>query len=287
MGLAFQLQSHFKMRKHLLFITFFIALLSGCDKIEDPFLTPPPPYGDRVIVVEDYTGHRCKNCPKAAKDLKEIEEVYGERIIGIAVHAGAGNFTNPSPPNYPTNFKTPAGNAMANFFGVSFLPVGMTSRVGYTPTGNSHLQPHGQWASTVNENIEKFAEVIIEPTVTYNSADSLVTVDVDITTTTDLAYNLKYVVLLLEDNIVAPQLMPDDTRDTTYVHHDVLREAFTQPLGDDLTTSATTTGTVITKQVAGKLKLPDWNENECEIVVYVSHADTYEILQAAKVKLIP
>jgi len=271
--------------KQLFYFLLATVAISSCDVVDDPFLTPPPPFGDRVMVVEDYTGHYCKNCPKAAKQLKEIEEAYGDRVIGIAVHAGPGIFTAPNPPDYPEDFRTQDGNKMANFFNIAFLPVGMVSRIGYTATGSDHLQAFTQWPTTVNDNIEKFAEIVIEPSVDYNSADSTVTVSVDFTTVEDLDFNLTYVVLITEDNIVAPQLMPDDSRDSAYVHHHVLRDVFTQALGDDLTTGPTTAGTSIMKQIVGTVRKSEWNEDECEIVVYVSNADTYEILQAAKVSL--
>lgn len=274
-----------KVTKHIFVFIFGIVALIGCDIVDDPFLTPPEPYGDRVIVVEDYTGHRCKNCPKAAKQLKEIEAAYGDRVIGIGVHAGPGIFTAPSPPDYPTDFRTQDGNAMANFFNIAFLPVGMVSRIGWTSSGSEHLQAYTQWPTTVNDNIAKFAEVVIESSVSYNSGDSTATVNVEVTTVEDLDYALKYVVLILEDNIVSPQLMPDDSRDTAYVHHHVLRDAFTQALGDDLTTSSTKAGTNIMKQISGTVRKSAWNEDECEIVVYVSNAETYEILQATKFSL--
>ena len=43
------------------------TILNSCDKVEGPVKEVlPPPSGNRKVLVEDYTGHRCGNCPRAA-----------------------------------------------------------------------------------------------------------------------------------------------------------------------------------------------------------------------------
>ena len=53
----------------------------------------------KKILLEDYTGHKCGNCPRAAEKAEELKEIYGDQLIPIAIHAGffasdfGGNFT--------------------------------------------------------------------------------------------------------------------------------------------------------------------------------------------------
>src|SRR5204862_7030097 len=94
----------------------------------------------RKILIEDYTGFKCGNCPAGASILyNQLKPIYGNDLITIAVHASPSNtFTEPSPPaslppnapagSYSTDFRTPAGEAWLAFFNVSANRNGMVSR---------------------------------------------------------------------------------------------------------------------------------------------------------------
>ena len=64
------------------------AAVASCDYIDEPFRNPggggtATANGDtvlqteRAVLVEDFTGHQCKNCPKASKVLKQLDSLYG------------------------------------------------------------------------------------------------------------------------------------------------------------------------------------------------------------------
>lgn len=44
----------------------------------------------RVTVMEEGTGAWCGYCPRGAVGMEKLEELYGDKFIGIAVHAGDG-----------------------------------------------------------------------------------------------------------------------------------------------------------------------------------------------------
>ena len=259
---------------------------TACDVITDPIkeggIIKPPDSTTvlRKILIEDFTGHICKNCPEAAKQIKTLEGVYGEQIVGLGIHAGPSNFTGVTS-DYPTDFRTPDGNQIGAFFFGSVssiaLPSGMISRKDYNG-GTSHIKAYSSWPSECAKLVDSVAHISIKPTISYNATSRQVTVDVTVEALKAFLTDLKYVVLVTESGIVSPQLMPDDTRDTNYVHNHVLRDVFTQALGDELALSPITQGQVITKQITGTLDA-DWDENHCEIIVYVFNASNYEILQ--------
>ena len=71
------------MKKITFLIIFAIAglFLASCDKIEEGEYIKDGSsiwYG-RKIVVLDFTGHKCGNCPKGHKALSLLEEKYGEQ----------------------------------------------------------------------------------------------------------------------------------------------------------------------------------------------------------------
>lgn len=48
------------------------------------------------VLVEDFTGQRCVNCPDAAQMLTQLkEETYGDRMILVAMHAGGLSLGTP------------------------------------------------------------------------------------------------------------------------------------------------------------------------------------------------
>src|SRR5512133_2768801 len=83
------------MKRSIIFLAGFVALfwMVSCDKLDEPYavkktgsdtITGPV----RKVLLEDYTGHKCVNCPKAAMDARVMEEALGGRLILMAVHAG-------------------------------------------------------------------------------------------------------------------------------------------------------------------------------------------------------
>jgi len=88
------------MKQLLLSLGIFTLLFMtpSCDVIDQPFKgnvqDTTSTQQQRNVLIEDFTGHRCKNCPKASKAIEALVDAYGSRIIGLAIHAGPGNFTN-------------------------------------------------------------------------------------------------------------------------------------------------------------------------------------------------
>ncbi len=275
--------------KSAFYTLLFAGFFSGCDVIDNPIkggIKPPPAEGVRKVLIEDFTGHQCKNCPNAAEEIHKLQGIYGDNVIGIGIHAGPSNFTGTNA-DYPTDYRTADGNEIAVFFYGSIsgmpLPSGMVSRVGYP---GSHIKSYTSWPTIASEILDSVPTVKIEATVSYNASDSSTTVNVEATALKDFTDDLKVVVLITESGIVSPQLMPDGSRNVNYVHQHVLRDAFTPALGEDLALAPITNASVLTKQVVGTVKSA-WVAANCDIVVYVYNDRTKEILQAEQIAVIP
>ncbi|NCD42222.1 MAG: hypothetical protein EOL88_09040 [Bacteroidia bacterium] len=108
-----------------------MVLFTGCDKIEAPYLINKGPVeggggetGKRVILLEEFTGHACVNCPEAALLLNDLKTLYGEQLLVISVHAGF--FAMPLG-ELTADYRTAAGTAINDYFGVTANPSGMVS----------------------------------------------------------------------------------------------------------------------------------------------------------------
>ena len=76
------------MKRTLLLVSIVALMFQGCDKIDAPYLEKPVindttdtnTYVQKVLI-EDFTGHRCGNCPRAHEALKALEDLYGSKIV--------------------------------------------------------------------------------------------------------------------------------------------------------------------------------------------------------------
>lgn len=273
------------MKQLLLSLGIFTLLFMtpSCDVIDQPFKgnvqDTTSTQQQRNVLIEDFTGHRCKNCPKASKAIEALVDAYGLRIIGLAIHAGPGNFTNTNT-DYPTDFTTPEGKAIQNFFGTNFLPVGMVNRENWTASGNGHWSPYTNWPTLSSEAIDSTLNIALEASASVNNGN--LEVSAKGLPQMGLLHDLNIAVLIKESNIVSPQLMPDDTRDSNYVHMNVLRDYVTDTWGESFGTSPMLPGDTL----SGNYTIAwnsDWVQSNAAVVVYVFNPTNYRILQVIEI----
>ena len=273
------------MKQLLLSLSIFTLLFMtpSCDVIDQPFKgniqDTTSTQQQRNVLIEDFTGHRCKNCPKASKAIEALVDAYGSRIIGLAIHAGPGNFTNTNT-DYPTDFTTPEGKAIQNFFGTNFLPVGMVNRENWTASGNGHWSPYTNWPTLSSEAIDSTLRIALEASAVVNSGN--LEVSAKGLPQMGLLHDLNIAVLIKESNIVSPQLMPDDTRDSNYVHMNVLRDYVTDTWGESFGTSPMLPGDTLSGNYTIAWNT-DWVQSNAAVVVYVFNPSNYRILQVIEI----
>ena len=283
--------------KHLLsFLLLLItwALAHSCDVITEPFKENPNPVdtssvvrGDtlvqtaRAVFIEDFTGHRCKNCPKASKAIKALDSIYGPTlIIPVALHAGVGasSFTGVTA-DYPTDFTTTEGDDIATLFGIDALPMGMVQRADYP---DAHKKTWGSWAGLAAQEIASSPEALFTLSAAYDSVSRQAIVHYSAALQSTQTNALGVAVYLKESHIISPQLMPNNTRDEFYVHKNVLRAAPLGPTGIEVSATGGSTGQVFTGSATKTLD-PLWNPKECEWVVILYDRSNYRVLQPAQI----
>ena len=72
------------------YITLLLAtlLMQACGDIaeEDRLIYVKPAAVERSVLIEDFTGQRCVNCPNAADEIAKLHEQYGDAIIAVSIH---------------------------------------------------------------------------------------------------------------------------------------------------------------------------------------------------------
>ena len=305
--------------KKIIYTAFICALISSCEVIEGPYMNDvivPIDTGSsefvKNILIEDFTGHLCKNCPDAARELDAIHDFYGSRIIGLALHVGT-TFGRPYPSDISANpdqkfiydFRTSEGEELDNFFQVSQngLPKGMVNRIDYS--SENHRKDYGQWLAIVSDELDKEVQLGI----TINSTISGNTGDINITTEalSTLTGNYKLVVCLAENQIINWQ-KDGNVDDASYIHQHVLRTILTPTWGEDLSVEGSyiDDGDIFEHSysinlidlenqniqhsqdvlVQGNGNAGDWESTNMNVIAYIYDASNYEILQVEYTSLL-
>lgn len=255
------------MKKQLIYIIgIAAAMFTACENIdvEDRFVEVEGITSQRVVLLEDYTGQACLNCPNAHAEAAALHENYHENLIVVAIHAGQQAFLA------PVGLKQPEGDEYAASAGVESYPAGMINRRG-------GLKNYQQWGGTVYEELKR--ESSLNLTVAATASEASVAVEVEMEALADLSGKLQ--LWLVEDSIKAPQILPSGTMQADYVHNHIFRDAINGTWGEDVTLALGETKCVSVQEFALDAS---WNADNLSVVAFIYNSDG--VLQAAQAKVV-
>ncbi len=278
-----------------------VIVLSSCDKIDAPYfddiITGPTDTTQfvRKVLVEDYTGHTCGNCPKAAEEADAIAQLYGNKVVLMAVHAGF--FAVPAPPaplpsgaptgSFATDFRTTAGDIYdgQQYFGISNIgnPNGMVNR---KKVNNNYVVSYTNWGAQVAALLATAPQVGTNLSADYNTTTRTANITLTTRVLSPLTSSFKVVACITESNIITWQR---DDRLTNrnvpdYNHKHILRANINGTWGDDIVSASNAVGTDVTTTFTYSLPA-NFNENNCSVVIYIYDTTSLEVIQADEVKL--
>ena len=286
--------------KHLLFglILGLVLFSPACQEIPpviNPFMGTPPDDTSglenqmRQVLIEEFTGVRCVQCPAGSAEISSLLAIHGERLVAVSIHAG--DFSYPFPQSH-YNFQTTEGEGLINFLGppISY-PSAVIDRKLFDGE-NDLILGRNDWAGYIG--LEKAIDPVIKIEVipTFNETTRKLDVEVKLYPQEDiLEPDVRVSVMLTESNIVDYQDTPDGKVDN-YVHKHVLRDMLTSYLGEGVTETLAA-GSVVTKNIS--YTIPEvWNAGEMpsnveemHVVAFVHLGTTNdEVLQAIEVPVI-
>ena len=277
------------MKKIIYQITILIAIILiivSCDKVKnvkDP--NAEAIKGNRKVFVEDYTGHKCGNCPAAADTLKYLTKKYPGQVVALAIHAGFFANINAT---YPTDLRNPTSTAYDNTFGVSLAgnPNGLINRSGFGSA--NFIKAYTTWEGEVTKMLSRPAKFEIKIRNTFTTSNNNLNTSITVKSLTNNAGIYKLVILLSEDSIIAEQLdyrLPSGSQlIPNYEFNHVLREAVNSSFGDPIFTSGAVANDSAVKAFPNYSINSAYNASKCHIIAYVYDADPnsptyYEVLQ--------
>jgi hypothetical protein len=262
----------------------FLFLLA-CEEIP-PVVTPLE--GGQVrdtllqnILVEEFTGARCVNCPAGSSELARLQGVYGDQLIIVAIHAGS--FARPYPESRE-DFRTSEGDALLNYLGQPLgYPSAIINRKLYD--GEVDLQlSRSLWPLFLQQESERLATMELAPRVRYDSTSREVTYNLDLTLLEgNLSSDVRLSLMVVEDNVADLQLTPDGP-DEQYVHRHNLRDMLTAATGNSLPDDWEV-GQAISRQFTYQLP-SDWKQENVSLVAVVhENGERKDVLAVNKTPL--
>jgi len=298
------------MKKVLITICCATLVFAGCKEHDTPIIFSAPAVAGTYklasapgtqphnVLVEEFTGQSCPNCPAAHAQLDAIaaQPENTGRINIVSLYFTGGPQTVP-----PTNFKYDLRDSFATtlsgsvlYGGISALPSAGIDRTPYQ--GNLVLQGSALWSSAIATQESIIDSVNLSLSSSYNSTTGVATITDTVTYTQNVATQQNVSIYIVEDSLI--DIQEDNTAasgfDNNYLFLDVFRAMVATPyLGDGVLDSMAVkpAGQVYWRKytfaTAGTKIV---NTANCRVIAFISNSNTggdYRVLQSVQCPLVP
>lgn len=269
-------------------LAFAAVAMTACDEkdADERYTYVPPVTAERGVLLEDFTGQACVNCPNATEEIHELQEHYGDKVVAVGIHSG--QFSK-KPPRYknPYPLWTSVGDEYFNHWNISSQPKGIINR-------NGGEMVYQSWASTVEQSLQEKAPMSIEVTNKYDESTNTLKISTRLTALPGNTVDGKLQLWLIQDGIVGTQYFTGNVIDKEYVHNHVFRFAANGTWGEDIKL-ADSESKVVEKTVDLSAKLtelreenkstPDFVPSDMSVVAFVYNS--YGVQNVVQVAVVP
>ena len=220
------------MKNLVLFIGLCILLIS-CKEEPLSVSLVSPEKGARKVLIEEFTGVRCVNCPQGTDEILNLQSIYGDDVVAVAIHAG---FFAKTYSDSKFDFKTEAGEKIEAMLGAPLgYPAAIINRRKFAGEQGFQL-PRQSWAGHINNELQKEPLVSVNIETSFDEFSRKLDVKVFVIAEERVSTGTRLTVMLTEDNIIDPQANVAESSGKTieYNHKHVLREILTSFDGNSL-----------------------------------------------------
>lgn len=191
------------------------AALSACDNIkeDDRFIELPAVEAKRVVLLEEFTGQKCVNCPDAHAVIEGLQEQYPDNLISVSIHGGSDMNAIGEDQMPGFGLRNNDGAAYADGYKISAFPAGVVNR-------RSGVTTSDQWSTAIRNEIEKPSALEMDMTASLSADGSKVNIEVDLEPWENIDGRLQ--LWVVESGIVSLQLTKSGMK-RDYVHNHVFR----------------------------------------------------------------
>jgi hypothetical protein len=269
--------------------------------LDTTFITSTIPAAEsKNILIEDFTGVGCVNCPRAHETLTSLKSNNPGRVFSIANHplnATLKTLTEPiNKPPYVSkqDFRTKDANDLLDYLGSSnSLPTGAINRKLFSGE-TKNLVSDLLWSGYAAAELNQASSVVNMDTLSikYDVSSNELTVDLRLVFTQSLPDSQYLTVAILESKIIEIQ-EKNDNGNTIYIenyqHDNLMRKVITGIYGD-LLKAKLDAGRVFRKRFIYKPtaeELKNWNTANLSVIAFVhGNATKKDVIQvkAASIK---
>ncbi len=272
-----------------------VLLLSGwmmtsCDKLSEPYAAVKTEFDTTnkpFVLFEEYTGHKCNNCPLATMKAEKLADFYRGRMIVMSVHAT--DLADPDP-KYTLDLRTPEGTLWCTDFALAYVPRALINRA---IIGSSYPVNSDKWGEAIEAQLAKPIVTMIKAAAAYNSSGNEITASVTVWFKKSLSAGANINLYVLEDSIQGLQSNKDTAAGPTpdinpYYFNNTFRASMNGNFGE-LLTSSVEINKVYTYTKKFKVTNTDWDTDLLSLVATITDPTANplgEIVGVTKVKIV-
>ncbi|MBK6573194.1 MAG: Omp28-related outer membrane protein [Saprospiraceae bacterium] len=263
-----------------------ILFLNSCSDWEQPIQLPNSGgiKSSRVLLVEEFTGASCPNCPSGTAELKGIIDKYPDNIVAVGIHS---NFLAAPATVGEVDLRTPEAQAIETFLGAWLgKPEAAFNRKKFNNQNGIRIGKPDTWITFVEQELKEVHEAELKISNKYDSTTRELQITLTATALLTIAKPIYIHALITESEISASQknqtgILKD------YVHEHVLRKLIT-PVAGELLINSLDVGKSVSKTFTYILPPQDrvWVAEHCATVGFISYAEQEKyVIQAAESKI--
>lgn len=299
--------------KSLIFTLFVAMVLVACDvipqedRLEDVQIKP----SQRTVLLVEFTGNRCVNCPGAAMVASEMLDIAPENVVVVGMHPDGITYTDPMVANI--DFRSKEAMDYLSFYGGSIstgLPVGVVNGFNYAESNakgekekKDYLLGSSVWTAKVFEQRDIAPKCLIELSHVKEGDNHTVTAVLKPQESDTISVSLQF--WLVESGIVAPQSISSSLKSSylekypdadmghssvnNYVHNHVFRGTLNGLWGEELgkleSVNCPNCGPVLPTKSCTFTVDSKYVVDNCSVVAVLINTETKEVVQAAEIAL--
>lgn len=255
-----------------------VILIAGCDE-KDISIPEVVPDSEKKVLIEEFTGVECVNCPQGSAELENLLGLYSENLIAVSIHAGI--FSDPYPDSQH-DFRTEEGTSIQEYVG---NPLGWPSAVvnRHNPSGSSLQLGLNKWAGAIDEALSRDPLASLGGTLEFDRSTRSGRINLRAVALENVRSPIYVTVLVTESHIFDYQLTPMGL-DPNYEHKHVLRKVITPSSGERLVDELAI-GEVAERTLNFSFD-ESWVIDNCDIVAFIHfNGASKEVIQAEEFKI--
>lgn len=248
----------------------------GSTAVDTTYEAAPEAATPKRVLIEEFTGVTCPNCPAGHRAIKTMIDANPGRISAIGYQPFNIAQANPAPETHSDNRTQKATDLGKSFGGVPYLPCATFNRV---PEEGEFLRARPYWTTMLDNRLKESAPMNMTLASTYDSSNRELKVTVRVAYTAEVATKHRLTVALTEDNIIDAQeeSLPGGGPIIThpdYEHTHVFRDFLSSVTGDNVLDSIAVKrpGRVYERRYTLKLD-SKWNAANCAVTAFVHNED--------------